>query len=212
MRLMTASAVDVKKGTRKRSRGKVAPSKAARPLDRVTTSFVGILRHKFRDRLEALVAAGLDVALIEKVSGQLADAMLNLLPEPNVAARVSGPVWTTEQVRLALARDGKPVSTQAINDRVKRGTLLALQVKEAGERAYPLWQFKQDTYGWTVMTGLADVLQAIPESSMSRWTLSSWLQRPNQLLNNQSPLEALQKGDSKHVLSLANSAAERWSH
>ncbi len=152
------------------------------------------------------------MALIEKVSGQLADAMLNLLPEPNVAARVSGPVWTTEQVRLALARDGKPVSRQAIDDRVKRGTLLALQVKEAGERAYPLWQFKQDTYGWTVMTGLADVLQAIPESSMSRWTLSSWLQRPNQLLNNQSPLEALQKGDSKHVLSLANSAAERWSH
>ncbi len=204
---MTGPVLDVRRPSRKRAR-----RKPTRIVSQATTGFVGIFARKLRERLNVLVAAGLDAAQIEHSAEQLADAMLKLLPEPSVAAKVSGPVWTTEQVRVALAREGRPISRQAIDDRVKRGTLLALQVKEAGERAYPLWQFKQDSSGWTVMTGLADVLQTVPESSMNRWTLASWLQRPNHLLSNQSPLEALEAGETARVLALANSAAERWSH
>jgi hypothetical protein len=207
IRTVAGTAVDVESQSKKHARRRPTPN-----LSQTATGFVSVFARKFRERLEELVASGLDPSHITEMAEQLADTMLKVLPQPSIAATVSGPVWTTEQVRVALARDGKPISRQAVDDRVRRGTLLALQVKEAGERAYPIWQFNHDQDGWTVKPGLAEVLQAIPESAMNRWTLSSWLQRRNRLLDNHSPLEALESGEMARVLALANSAAARWAH
>ncbi len=61
-------------------------------------------------------------------------AMEQQMPRlPGGTAQVSGPVWTTEQVRVILGRRGSPISRQAVHDRVQRGTLLVLRVAEHGK-------------------------------------------------------------------------------
>lgn len=43
------------------------------------------------------------------------------------------------------------MSRQAVDDRVRRGTLLALRVAGHGERAYPRWQFVHGQGRWEVL-------------------------------------------------------------
>jgi hypothetical protein len=134
-------------------------------------------------------------------------------PAPSAAAQVSGPVWSTEQVRVALGRrGGAPVSRQAVDDRVRRGTLLALRVAEHGERAYPLWQFVHGQGRWEVLPGLAALLRAVPETVADRWTLASWLRQPHPALNERSPLQHLtEHGQAdEQLLRIAQATAARW--
>jgi hypothetical protein len=125
---------------------------------------------------------------------------------------VSGPVWTTEQVRRALGGETGPVTRQAVDDRVRRATLLALRVRERGERAYPLWQFQNVAGSWAVIPGLAALLRVIPETLVDRWTLASWLRQPNPGLGDTTPLEHLQSAGAatEELLSVAQATARRW--
>jgi len=82
-------------------------------------------------RFALLLSSGVGVDELERETDTLVAAMEKMLPAPSVPAQVSGPVWTTGQVRVALGRPGgAPVSRQAVDDRVRRGTLLALRVAE----------------------------------------------------------------------------------
>lgn len=170
------------------------------------------LRPRVGRRFALLVGAGVPVEELERETDSLVDAMEQLLPAPSPAAQVSGPVWTTEQVRVALSRSATPVSRQAIDDRVRRGTVLALRVTESGERAYPLWQFRRSAGRWEVLPGLADVLRAVPETVADRWTLASWLRQPHPGLDGQTPLERLieHKAADERLLSIVRATGARW--
>lgn len=163
-------------------------------------------------RFALLISAGVAVEELERETDTLVDAMERLLPAPSPAAKVSGPVWITEQVRVALGPPGAPISRQAVDDRVRRGTLLALRVAEHGERAYPLWQFHQRDGRWEVLPGLVEVLRAVPETVTDRWTLASWVRQPHPALDDRSPLDWLiERGAADgRPLTAARAAAARW--
>jgi len=164
-------------------------------------------------RFALLLSAGVGVDELERETDTLVAAMEKMLPAPSVPAQVSGPVWTTEQVRVALGRPGgAPVSRQAVDDRVRRGTLLALRVAEHGERAYPLWQFAHHHDRWEVLPGLAAVLRAVPETVTDRWTLASWLRQPHPAMDGHTPLDQLlEHGHAdEHLLAVARATAARW--
>lgn len=187
-------------------------STATKDVERVARKLTRRVNPLLHERLATLAAQGYDLGDIDSHTDKFVDAMLKALPAPTTAARVSGPVWTTEQVRKALGADDTPISRQAVADRVQRNTLLGLQVKERGERAYPLWQFAKIHGSWSVLPGLAGVLQAVPETTLDRWTLASWLQQPHPSLRGQSPLKALMAGREDEVMRAARALAERWSH
>ena len=107
---------------------------------------------------------------------------------------------------------GHRVSRQAVDDRVRRGTLLALRVAEHGERAYPLWQFVHRQDRWEVLPGLAALLRAVPETVTDRWTLASWLRQPHPALDGHTPLhQLLEHGQAdEHLLAVARATAARW--
>ncbi len=164
-------------------------------------------------RFALLLSAGVGVDELERETDTLVAAMEQMLPTPSVPAQVSDPVWTTEQVRVALGRPGgPPVSRQAVDDRVRRGTLLALRVAEHGERAYPLWQFVHRHDRWEVLPGLAALLRAVPETVTDRWTLASWLRQPHPALDGHTPLDhLLEHGHAdEHLLQVARATAARW--
>jgi hypothetical protein len=186
-------------------------SAASDLVQKTAAALLSKVRPLIEERLTRLTASGQDVGQLEGQAGQIAAAMVKALPAVSSPADVMGPVWTTQQVRTALGPSGRAISRQAVDDRVSRGTLLALPVEEAGERAYPLWQFEQRDGRWRVLDGLAGVLQAVPEDVANRWTLASWLQRAHPALAGRSPLEALRAGDKAAVLEVARATAERWS-
>lgn len=94
-----------------------------------------------------------------------------------------GAFYDTDAVRSLLARDGKPVSRQAVN---QREGLLALTTG-SGRVVYPAFQF----HGRRPVRGLDRVLNELPESLVSRWTLASWLIAPEHELEDERPIDVL---------------------
>ena len=94
-----------------------------------------------------------------------------------------GAFYDTEAVRSLLARDGEPVSRQAVH---KRKGLLALTTGN-GRVVYPVLQFR----GRQPAPGLAWVLEALPEGLVSRWTVASWLVSPERDLDGERPIDVL---------------------
>jgi len=189
--------------------GVVASADAQVAAERLLTR----LGPRVGQRFALLLSSGVGVEELERETDTLVAAMEQMLPAPSVPAQVSGPVWTTEQVRVALGRPGGvPVSRQAVDDRVRRGTLLALRVAEHGERAYPLWQFAHHHDRWEVLPGLAALLRAVPETVTDRWTLASWLRQPHPALDGHTPLDHLiEHGHAdEHLLEVARATAARW--
>jgi len=82
-------------------------------------------------------------------------------------------------------------------DRLKARTLLA--IREQGQWRFPLWQFDPDGPDG-VIAGLPEVLAALPVADLSK---ARWLQRPQPLLDGQTPLQALRAGQLDRVLSEA---------
>lgn len=94
-----------------------------------------------------------------------------------------GAFYDTDAVRSLLARNGKPVSRQAVN---QREGLLALTTG-SGRVVYPAFQF----HGRRPVRGLHRVLNELPQSLVSRWTLASWLIAPEHDLEDERPIDAL---------------------
>lgn len=88
-------------------------------------------------------------------------------------------------------------SRQTIHDRVRNGTLLA--VNDGGVLRFPPWQF--DPHGPKgVIAGLPEVLAALAVPPLSK---ISWLTRPNPYFEGRTPLEVLKSGDITRVVSEA---------
>lgn len=112
-----------------------------------------------------------------------------------------GAFYDTDALRHLLARDGEPVSRQAVH---KRKGLLALTTG-SGRVVYPALQFRHRTPA----PGLARVLEELPEDRVSRWTVASWLISPEADLDGERPIEVLFDADPAGVDAVIR-VAHQW--
>lgn len=101
-------------------------------------------------------------------------------------------IGTSEVVSLLGLRN-----RQTPLDRLKAGTLLA--IRDQGQWWFPLWQFDPDGPDG-VVAGLPEVLAALPVADPIK---ARWLQRPQPLLDGQTPLQLLREGQHDRVLAEA---------
>lgn len=131
---------------------------------------------------------------------EVAQRIYDLLPRRSPWADVVGPVYRTGQVEELLG-----CSRQAVADRVKRRTLLALQTRDR-QLVYPAFQFT----GNRVVDGLSAVLKVVGDS-VDDWTLASWLRAPQPSLGTDVITTLARSGATPEVISVTRAAAERWS-
>lgn len=130
-----------------------------------------------------------------------AQRLVALVPRASPWSKVVGPVYTTAQVRTLFGS----ASRQAVADRVKRHTLLALRTSD-GHIVYPVFQFE----GRDVVSGLSSVLHDVGDA-VDDWTLASWLRAPQPLLSRQSVVGYLAKrGYDEAVAEVTGAAVQRW--
>lgn len=143
--------------------------------------------------------------------GPVAEALAPLLaglPRSGPWDAAVGPVYLTTQVRALLGRD-RPVSRQAVADRLARRTLLGMTTRDR-RAVYPAWQFQ----GRQVLAGLPAVLQAFLDEDgrpvVDDWTLASWLRTPLDTLDGHSVADRLATGALESATAAAGAAAARW--
>lgn len=105
-----------------------------------------------------------------------------------------GPAYTTRYVRDLFGS-----TKQAVSDRVRRGTLLALR-NEAGDLIYPAFQFGPDGQP---LAGVADVIAAFKGAVETPYTIASWLVSPEAELGGSTPVEQLRRGRREAVADVA---------
>ena len=178
------------------------------PLDLPETSGGSLPRRVARQvlaKLEDLEASYASQGLSLHELGapeQLADRMVAALPTPSPWAEL-GPFYGTNRIAKLLGG----VSRQAIADRRKRGTLLALRTAD-NVWVYPEFQFDEHH---TVLRGLPEVVRALRDSKIDDWTLAGWLSSPMHSIDRQSPIEWLRQGRQlEPLLTLARDAARRF--
>lgn len=115
--------------------------------------------------------------------------------------KLLGPFYSTAAVREILGRDGAPLSADAVR---KRRGLLALRTG-SGQTVYPAFQFK----GQTSAPAMDRVLEALPESLISRWSVASWLVTPEPELDDERPIDLLHEGGPEAAMAVVRAAA-RW--
>jgi hypothetical protein len=111
-----------------------------------------------------------------------------------------GPAYPTRHVRKLFKS-----SKQAVSDRVRRGTLLALR-NEAGELVYPAFQFGTDGQP---LPGIADVIAALKDVVETPYAIAAWLVSPEAELEGSTPIDQIRLGRSKLVSEVARHHAAR---
>lgn len=113
--------------------------------------------------------------------------------------RELGPVVNTSQVGELLR-----CSRQAVNERVHRGTILALAAP--GGYAFPLFQF---TGGGQPVPGISRVVKAFADAVETPHTIAAWLVAPEPELDGKAPIELLRRGQADQAVTAAERYAER---
>jgi hypothetical protein len=133
----------------------------------------------------------------------LAARMLAAVPEPSPWTEL-GPFYGTSGLARALGG----VSRQAVEERRRRRTVLALRTAD-GVWAYPAFQLDDRN---RVVRGLAAVLGRFrPRTPDDEWMVASFVAAPQPGLGNRSIVDHLRSGgDLADVLALANERASRW--
>ena len=143
---------------------------------------------------------------VPDIADTLADLLAALPSADGPWGAAIGPVYRTSQVRALL----NGVTRQALLDRARRRTLLALRTSD-GHTVYPAWQLT----GGHVVPGLGEVLQSFaPDDDgeiVDDWTLAAWLRQPLDSLGGQSVATRLVDGDVSAAVQAARTAALRWS-
>jgi hypothetical protein len=133
----------------------------------------------------------------------LAARMLAAVPEPSPWTEL-GPFYGTSGLARALGG----VSRQAVEERRRRRTVLALRTAD-GVWAYPAFQLDDRN---RVVRGLAAVLGRFrPRTPDDEWMVASFVAAPQPGLGNRSIVDHLRSGgDLADVLALADERASRW--
>lgn len=180
---------------------------AARAATAASADYRLALLAELEERLDAGVVRRLGADA--PAPAELARRMVAVLPhavEGNPMATQVGPQFhDTNGVAVVLAGPGHaPISKQAVEQRRKRGTVLAVKTSD-GHWIYPTWQFD----GAGVLPGLADVLAAF--RGHPAWSVATWVTTPMPELDDRSGAEWLAAGrDPAAVLDLARRTARRW--
>ncbi len=151
----------------------------------------------------------------------LARRMLAVAPVPvpgnRMADQVGPEFYDTTGVTVVLAGPGKkPISKQAVEDRRRRSTIVALPTAE-GRWIYPTWQFRDHD----LLPGLAEVLAAFRqpvedrsqprESPYGAWSVGTWLTTPREDLGGLTPAEWLALGlDAQVPVTRARRTVAAW--
>jgi hypothetical protein len=157
------------------------------------------VRHRLLDQLNA--ADGATALAVLGPAGDAADLMVSALPRPSPWADAVGPVYRTPAVRRLLGG----VSRQALVDRARRQTLLALRTAD-DHLIWPVFQFD----GSRPLTGLARVLGAF-DRDVDGWMLARWLRAEQPALDQRSVVDWLRTGgDVDRAVEVAATTAARW--
>jgi hypothetical protein len=168
---------------------------------------------RFRDEVIDEVRQGLDswIAVIHR-SGRragerltpkdLAARMLAAVPSPQHPwDEQIGPFYDTPGLCRLLE-----VSKQALHDRVKRGTLLAVTSRN-GKVGYPAFQFA----GNQLLPGIREALGAFRNTPVDGWAIGAWFTTPAATLGKETPARWLaEHHDIQPVIDLARDTAARW--
>jgi hypothetical protein len=154
-------------------------------------------------RVDVLRQQGHDAAELGDPD-DLAARMLATVPLPSPWAEL-GPFYST----AGLARVLGGVSRQAIDERRRRRTVLALRTAD-GAWVYPAFQLDGHN---RVVAGLSGVLDRFrPETPDDEWMVASFLAAPQPGLGGRTIVEYLRDGgDRQAVVDLAEDRAARWS-
>jgi hypothetical protein len=160
------------------------------------------LRPGLERRLESFARQGRSLDEILPAE-KAADRMLATIPRASPWNDLLGPFYTTVQVAKLLGA----VSRQALADRRRRRTLLALKTAD-GVLVYPAFQFDER---YRILEGLPAVVQVLAGSGVDDWTLAGWLVSPSVALEGRSPVEWLREQRAREpLLELAEETAERF--
>lgn len=156
-----------------------------------------------RPRLDALIAQLADSGARMPAPDDLAEAMAAAVPKASTRSeydRLLGPFYSSTGVMALLAVPTK----QALDDRRKRGTVLAARTSD-DVWVYPAFQF--DVQAGTVRPDLKPVLAALKPAP--RWGAALWLVTERDDLGGRSPLAAAESAaDRALVCRLAAEYAE----
>ena len=134
---------------------------------------------------------------------ELASRMLAAVPAPS-PWRDLGPFYSTS----GLARVLGGVSRQAIEERRRRRTILALRTAD-GVWVYPAFQLDERN---RVVRGLPQVLDRFhPRTADNEWMVAAFVAAPQPGLGGRSIVEHLRAGgEPAQVMALADERARRW--
>jgi hypothetical protein len=111
-----------------------------------------------------------------------------------------GPFYRTEQVVKLLG-----VTRQAVADRVRQRSLLAMRTSE-GTWVYPTLQFE----GRHILPDIGRVLRAFDRTD-DGWAIAAWLASPNAALGRDRPIDwIVARRDQERVAELGRRASHRW--
>lgn len=144
----------------------------------------------------------------------LLDVMLDVDPFEPVEARIDAknaemraeflkdfPVLDSAGVHKMAGLKGTNTS-QTVNAWRQKGRILGLPVQ--GKNAYPVFQFDADGQPYALMES---VLAALPKS-FTAWQRAFWLVSPKELLDGETPADAIERGDDR-VVATARRAGDR---
>ena len=159
--------------------------------------------------LAAALEAPSDFGGLVRLLSELAPAMGLERVDPFAAAIARGAVAKQELIEEAGGGWGSSqaarhlgLTRQAVDKRRKAGKLLALQSGH-GDYVYPVCQFTE--HG--VLAGIEQFLTAFPPSG--GWTRLDVLLAPAEEIGNESPLDALRRGDVAAAVRVAEMFGEQ---
>jgi hypothetical protein len=179
------------------------------PVARILGAVTRVARENSSQSLRDVLGAPSDYAVLLRLLSQPESLSYLVERDPLAAARlrglgvrerllaVEGGAITSEEAGQVLG-----VTRQAIDNRRKRGTLLAVPLGRRGYR-YPAWQFGPDG----VLPGLDRVLKALGETGP--WTQMVFMLNGNAWLDDRRPLDALRAGEIDAVVMAASQYGEQ---
>lgn len=139
---------------------------------------------------------------IKERRAEIAQAIKAHNPSDEINQRI-GKVKSTESVRSYLSKGDKPLSLQAVDNRIRKHNLLRIKTK-AGRNAYPAFQFADGG----VHENVRSLLHVLLGAGMSDWGVAFWLTEPMDFAGGKRPIDVLNdEGTFEQVLARAKADA-----
>lgn len=130
----------------------------------------------------------------------LGQAAALTIARPHVWEGQLGPLLASAQLRSLLGG----ISREALAQRVKRGTLIALRDRR-GKVRYPLFQLDESG---AVPSEVPTLVKLFRDRGLSTWELTTFMTTPQRELDDRSPIDWIRStGDDQLLLAVARESA-----